>query len=258
MTISAWVNAVLARVGLQLQRVRRPRSDLSGTSNSPFYTPTSSCQIPELATLYGLFLGKKRDGLFVEVGAYDGVSFSNSSCLADAGWNGILIEPIPAFAQACRNRYRANARIRVVEAAVGATGGTVDITIAGSLTTTNDNLLNEYRNIDWANAAIGATSRLAVPQRTLDDILSAEGVHEPIDVLIVDVEGAEASVFAGFSISRWKPTMIIAELTHTHPDLHVISAGDADLQSSIQEAGYSVVYKDWINTVFVRASTVRP
>ena len=76
-------------------------------------------------------------------------------------------------------------------------------------------------------------------------------------VTIVDVEGAEASVFAGFSISRWKPTMIIAELTHTHPDLHVISAGDAHLQSAIQKAGYSVVYKDAINTVFARASAVQ-
>ena len=257
MMISAWINAVLAPAGLQLQRARRPRRNSSGTSNSPFYNPTSSCQIPELATLYDLFLGKKRDGLFVEVGAYDGISFSNSSCLADAGWSGILIEPIPAFAQACRDRYHANSRIRIVETAVGATEGTVDITLAGSLTTTNDNLLNEYRNIDWANAAIGATSRLTVPQRTLDEILDAEGLQKPIDVLIVDVEGAEASVFAGFSISRWKPTMIIAELTHTHPDLHVISAGDAHLQSAIQKAGYSVVYKDAINTVFARASAVQ-
>ena len=51
--------------------------------------------------------------------------------------------------------------------------------------------------------------------------------------------------------------MIIAELTHTHPDLHVISAGDAHLQSAIQKAGYSVVYKDAINTVFARASAVQ-
>ena len=75
-------------------------------------------------------------------------------------------------------------------------------------------------------------------------------------LLVIDVEGAEAAVLRGFSLARWKPRMLIIELVHTHPDLHAVSAGDAHLQRLIEEAGYSVVYKDSINTVFVADDAV--
>jgi FkbM family methyltransferase len=250
MKISRLVNAVLARGGLRLHRVGRTEANDANVAPR-FYRPTSSCQIPELATLYRLYLGERSDGLFVEVGAYDGISFSNSSCLADVGWRGILIEPIPRFAQACRERYRGNERIQVVESAVGAANANVEITLGGFLTTTNVDLLDRYRNIAWAKASFENETRLTVAQRTLDDILEAAGPQSPIDVLIVDVEGAEAAVFAGFSFERWTPHMIIVELCHTHPDLHAVSAADADLQRSIEGRGYAVVYKDLINTVLV-------
>jgi hypothetical protein len=73
----------------------------------------------------------------------------------------------------------------------------------------------------------------------------------PIDLVVIDVEGAEAAVLRGFSLARWRPRMLIIELVHTHPDLHSVSAGDAHLQRLIEEARYSVVYKDSVNTVFV-------
>jgi len=204
-----------------------------------------------LATLYRLFLGERSDGLFVEVGAYDGVTFSNSSCLAEVGWHGILIEPIPQFAEACRDLYRGNERIEVVETAIGATHSSIEITLAGPLTTTNDTLLAEYQSIEWAKESVQDVTTLTVSQRLLDDVLEASAPNMPIDVLIVDVEGAEASVFAGFTFERWRPRMIIAELAHTHPDLHTLSGADADLQREIEAQGYSIIYKDAINTVFL-------
>lgn len=249
-TIETLANALLRRVGLGLQRIGR-ELEYVARKRSSFYKPSSSCQIPELATLYRLFLGERTDGLFVEVGAFDGIRFSNSSCLAEAGWHGILIEPIPQFAQACRDRYRGNERIQVVESAIGSTNSTVEITVAGALTTTNDALLSGYRNIEWAKASVKDTTTLTVSQRLLDDVLQALAPDKPIDVLIVDVEGAEASVFAGFTVERWRPKMIIAELVHTHPDLHSISPTDAGLQRQIEAAGYAIVYKDAINTVFL-------
>jgi FkbM family methyltransferase len=240
-------NSILARAGFRLNRVARGDS----TQTSQFYQPPATCQIPELATLYRLYFGEKRDGLFVEVGAYDGLTYSNSSCLAEAGWRGFLIEPIPQFAKACRERYRGHDRVQVVETAVGATNSSVEITIGDSLTTTDARLLEQFKKLDWAKNAFEEATRRTVPLQTLDHILEEARLTSPIDVLIVDVEGAEAAVFEGFSLQRWMPRMIISELSHTHPDLHAVSAGDANLQRSIEAHGYEVVYKDSINTVFV-------
>jgi len=250
---SQLVNGLLGRIGLRLQRLPE-----NGAGEAPatqhYYEPAPTCQIPELATLYSLFVGERSDGLFVEVGAFDGISFSNSSCLAQVGWSGILIEPIPRFAEACRTRYRGNNRIQIVEAAVGAENSTVEISLGGPFSSTNDAVVTRYRSLEWSKAAVHGSTRLSVRQLTLDEILGAANLAgKPVDVLIVDVEGAEAAVFQGFSIERWRPKMIIAELSHTHPDLHDISWNDAVLQQNIVQAGYFVVYKDSINTVFARA-----
>ncbi len=48
------------------------------------------------------FFDGRRTGIYVEVGAYDGVGFSNTYFLDALGWEGILVEPAPDQAEACR------------------------------------------------------------------------------------------------------------------------------------------------------------
>src|SRR6266849_5987581 len=102
-----------------------------------FYVPSPSCQIPTLAFLYELFFGRRNDGRFVEVGAYDGYSFSNTSCLAAVGWSGLYVEAVPRFAEECRTRYAGNDRIAVVNAAVGDRPGALDVVVGGPYSTSN-------------------------------------------------------------------------------------------------------------------------
>ena len=52
------------------------------------YTLSLTCQIPDLDKIYTKYFGEDTDRIFVEVGAFDGESVSNTSCLADAGWKG--------------------------------------------------------------------------------------------------------------------------------------------------------------------------
>ena len=78
-------------------------------------------------------------------------------------------------------------------------------------------------------------------------------IPSKFDPLVVDVEGMEASVFAGFDVSRWQPKMLIVELCENQPDLQAAAKTDRSLYASILESGYRVVYKDSINTVFVSA-----
>ena len=46
--------------------------------------------------------------------------------------------------------------------------------------------------------------------------------------------------------------MLIVELADTHPNLNSTRTSDAKLGLEIAQSGYLTVYKDWINTVFVR------
>ena len=56
---------------------------------------------------------EKRDGFFVEVGAYDGHRWSNTTSLIESNWSGILIEPIDRYFKSCQERYKDNRKIQI-------------------------------------------------------------------------------------------------------------------------------------------------
>src|SRR5205823_12423666 len=62
------------------------------------------------------YLRGKRNGVFVDIGAYDGVTFSNTLMLEnERDWTGICIEPLPDVCAALRK----NRRCICVQACIG-------------------------------------------------------------------------------------------------------------------------------------------
>ena len=105
---------------------------------SHFFAQVKSCQIGLLWYLYEQYLSAKNDGVFVEVGGYDGLFVSNSWGLAEAGWTGYLIEPNPQMAEKCREAHSLNKNVSVTEVAIGPVGvKTIDLHLAGTLSTAN-------------------------------------------------------------------------------------------------------------------------
>ena len=217
-----------------------------------YYPQQQSCQIPNLWFLFELFFGRRTEGTFVEVGAYDGVTVSNTWGLAARGWRGWMAEPVPTLAALCRQSHAQHPAITVVETAVGAEGThEIRLYLADTLTTANPTLFSEYRHTDWAQGAL-TDKEIVVAATTLDRFLGDHNVPHDFDVLVVDVEGYEAEVFSTFDLSRWTPKMLIIELSDTHSSLSTTARADSALGTHIVEAGYRIVYKDEINTVFVR------
>jgi len=235
-----------------LNYVRRTNPGEIPASHRGFYALQPTCQIANLDHLFAKYLGEKVDGQYVEVGAYDGVFVSNTWGLAQKGWGGVLIEPISSLAQLCRDNYADKPKVKVIEAAVGAPGiREVLLYVAGTLTTANSETFTEYSNVDWAVHSL-TNNKITVPCFTLNEILNSHRVDAGFDLLVVDVEGYETEVFEGFDLQKFRPRMMIVELADTHPDLTTTSNKDAALSTFILEREYRIVYKDAINTVFVR------
>lgn len=64
-----------------------------------------------------------RAGGFLDLGAYDGASYSNTAALADLGWAGVCVDAAPDAAAACAVRYAARDDVDVVLAAFDLEGG---------------------------------------------------------------------------------------------------------------------------------------
>lgn len=237
-------DAILRPAGLQLNHVA------PGVDREWFYPTVPTCQIPTLPHLLELFFGKRTSGIFVEVGAFDGISYSNTWGLAERGWEGLLVEPIPELAEKCRKNHGIHPHVSIIQTAIGSHHGVVSLVVGGELTTANHAQASEYRDTAWARQSVTDTS-IEVPMTTLDALLDERKVPAEFDLLVVDVEGYESAVFEGFTLSRWLPKMLIVELADTHPDLSLMASADARLSAKIQADGYQIVYKDAINTVFL-------
>lgn len=233
-------------------RQRRP------SANVPFYRPPPSCQIQDLAGKYERLFGRRTLGTFVEVGAYDGESYSNTCFLADIGWRGVYVEPMPDFVTQCALRH-ANNNVRVFPYAVGACEGKVGLHVGGTLTTTSARQVEVYEQISWARGNHHGEV-ISVSQLCLDTVLERADMPFDFDLLVVDVEGAEEAVFAGMG-PQWRPRVMIVELEDTHPDIAPfadIRERTRALRSAICARGYSEFHRDTINTVFTSDLTYPP
>ena len=235
------------------RRLGRGESEAS-INELRYYQQVNTCQIPNLWYLYEIIFGKKSNGCFVEIGGHDGVFVSNSWGLAAAGWSGVIAEPVPEFSELCRANHLSHPSVRVCEVAISSPGHErVTLNVAGALSTANQTQYEEYKSVTWAKQLTLESRQIEARSQSLDQFLEDQRVPQGFDVLIVDVEGYEESVFQGFSVKRWKPTLMIIELANTHPDLRATRTSDSRLQLDIESYGYEIIYKDWINTVFVRS-----
>ena len=216
------------------------------------YNVSKDCQIKYLNEIYLNYFGYPSNGYFVEVGAYDGEFVSNTSCLSDHGWKGLYIEPIHEFYLKCLKRHDKNDVI-VANVAIGLEEKEIKIYKGDTLSTLNESQVNRYKEIDWAQHIL--FSETTCDQMRLDTLMNKLEVPKNFDILVVDVEGKESEVFKTFELDEWTPKMLIVELEDEHesfqkyPELIVEIK---ELRNFIQKKGYVEIYKDHINTVFVK------
>ena len=211
-----------------------------------FYPMADSCQISGLSKIYEQIFGKTNEGLFVEVGAHDGHDYSNTAGLADLGWKGLYVEPLLESAFNCASRHKDNNCI-VINKAVGSEAGSLKLVFGldGALTTSNPELIekfSDYMGMEYEAEMV-----------TLDTILRHTGIEPNFELLVVDTEGYEENLFKAFNIDYYLPKMMIVELSDIHYDFvgTEIAKSHARVRDYIKAKGYSMIYGDIVNSVFV-------
>lgn len=215
------------------------------------YKVSSTCQIPNLDSIYIEYFGKfVNNKTFVEVGAYDGESVSNTSFLADAGWKGYYIEPVHSSYIKCSERHVHN-NVVVSNLSIGISEGVQNIYSNGILS-----------SLDEEHAKLGV-NKFNYPEYTkdvcyqirMDTYLKNYNIPHDFDLLIVDVEGKEHEVFYSFDLKKWTPRMMIIELVDDHEYFQEnsgIVSRVKELRNFICNHNYKEIYRDDINTIFVK------
>ena len=139
-------------------------------------------------------------GIFVDVGANDPIVDSQSFHLEKLGWTGILVEPLPEYAE----RLRRERKAKVYEVACGGPdkhGHRIPLKVAGAFSSVTSELMVPEHKVEKI---------IEVKMVTLDSIFTDAGI-KTIDLLSVDVEGYELEVLRGIDFNVFRPRLILLE-----------------------------------------------
>lgn len=150
------------------------------------------------------FFEGKTDGFFVDIGANNGITGSNTRALWERGWSGVMVEGCYQTFLALLNNYRDAERIRFVYGAICKKQGVVEFYEDRKLPSCGWNSMNA----DWINLfPKDQFSVTLAPAMTIAQL----GLPDRFDFLSVDTEGNDFVVLQGMPPSM-RPRLIMAEI----------------------------------------------
>lgn len=185
--------------------------------------------------------GFAREGIFLDIGGYDGIRLSNSYALEQLGWRGVLVEANPRMAEACRR----NRPLAIVEeAAIGGpdAGGEATFTmVEGDGADTLSFLNGDASHIARCEREGRGLQTVRVPLISIGNLLEKHDITR-IDLLSIDIEGGEEEALGGLDFRKYSPRVVIVEANDTKRA--------AVLHAFFAARGYSSLRRMGVNLIF--------
>ncbi len=202
-----YTNFRLAVVGQKIAALEAAEA-LRETGRKPRMPLEFRAQIGEDVLIWDM-LGRQTEGFFIEVGAFDGYSFSVTYALEAIGWSGLLVEAIPERAAECRKR-RPGSRVEHAAISRPGAGSTATFHVAADeLGGMRSFLHTTAVNISSMDEAGVQRRPVTVPLTTMNDLLKSHS--GPIDAAVIDVEGGEVALLEGFDLKKYRPRLMLIE-----------------------------------------------
>ena len=150
------------------------------------------------------YFGEKSKGRFLDIGANDGITFSNTRRLVELGWSGVCVEPDPtAFVSLIANN-KENSNIALINSGLGVFDG------MQKFYAMQDSLLSSFspeQQKIWSNAPF--VREYYVNQISWNTLLNLIGTD--FDFVSIDAEGVSLSLLEAMPFEVVPAKMICVE-----------------------------------------------
>lgn len=183
-------------------------------------------------------VGDIRDGVLLDIGAYDGRTRSNSLALIEKGWEGVLVEPSPVPFAALVELHGDNPlKVTLMNCLIG-----VDCRIVGFWPSADGVSTTEgYRYELWKDTA-GFGQMYHTAQMRIQELVAAFPQLFRAEVVSIDTEGTSVPIFRSFPFKLVRPRVFCVEYDDRLDELTSVA----------DEQGYAVTYRSNENVVLVR------
>ena len=186
----------------------------------------------------------RRNGTFVDLGAYDGVTYNNTLFFEkELGWTGLCVEPIPERFAECKQNRTCNT---VQGCASNFTGMSAFIKVTG-YSEMLSGLLHTYdpRHLNRVKEEIrqfgGSFTTIPVQCYSFNDLMELHGISR-VNFLSIDTEGHELETLTAIDFSRYTIDVITVEDNYD----------DSRITKLLESKGFVLEKKLAVDLVFVR------
>ncbi len=193
-------------------------------------------------------LGKIK--VFIEIGANDGIRFSNTFKFALQGASGICFEPVYSNFFRMKYLYKYNHRIKCIKEGISNIAKEVEIHDEGLVSYIEDTQIpNLKESFSQKFPDFGKKSE-KISVKPLDYWLDQYPSFRKCDLVSLDIEGHEFFALQGIDFSTFKTKCFVIE---THAGLNPYSKNIDELLS---KNGYQPVLMNKLNTIWLAKALV--
>ena len=184
------------------------------------------------------YFKNKKNGFYVDVGAYHPIERNNTMLLYLNGWEGINID-ISTFSIKLFNHLRT--RDLNLNLAISKKEGMVDMYFQKKLSQLST-IKKQHANKSFQ----GNIKKKQIESKTLDNVLDRSKFRDKkIDFLDIDVEGADIDVLESLDFNRYSPELICVEVIEKNND-------ESQIFKFLKKKGYQKIWSGVFSHVFKR------
>ena len=190
------------------------------------------------------FFGESPSKRFLDIGAHDGQSFSNTRWLVEKGWRGTLVEPSPMAFVRLMERYRGTPEMNLVNVAIANEDG---------LTLFYDSLGDCLSTCSAGHQKLWASKGSAFQSIYVNTCTIAKLLAKfpgPYDFVNLDVEGANLDIFKSLPLAEMSTRLIAVEYYDPVDGKQVSVMGEMVHVAAAK--GYEQVHVTGENILFAR------
>lgn len=187
------------------------------------------------------YFGNATGGTFLDIGANDGITLSNTFALANIGWAGTLVEASPQAFKKLSECYEHVKGFELIHAAVGAHNGKAILYESGEHLGSGDvALLSTVKITEVDRWVDHVFNEVTVPCINFSTMLGLSKYKE-FDFISMDIEGMELDVLPQMDLQKLRCKMLCVEFNGKEPEKY---------DSIVLPQGYRLIHKNGENLIY--------
>ncbi len=185
------------------------------------------------------YFKNKKNGFYVDVGAYHPIERNNTMLLYEQGWEGINID-ISNFSIQLFNHLRP--RDINLNLAISGNEGDIEMYFQKKLSQ-----LSTIKKNQAKRSFQGEVKTQKIFSKTLTSVLDSSKFKErKIDLLDIDVEGADIDVLESLDFERYSPELVCVEVIEENNE-------DSRIFSFLRKKGYTRIWSGVFSHIFKKS-----